>query len=185
MAGHTNANIINAVANGQILCTNCNALNEADSRFCMACGTPLCQVVKNAEIEEDSETQAFKQTEVKPEMPFEPVPQTEDVATMEERERTEIPFVETEITKKTVNETESVENVTLPFASVTNNTSGMTTVFPSVHSTTEETHHTSPFQPALHEINKEEVMDAVGVFAEGLPDWDIVPPQVLLRRKAK
>lgn len=39
------------------------------------------------------------------------------------------------------------------------------------------------FQMAAPE--QEEIPEEVSVFAEGLPDWDMVPPQVVVRRKRK
>lgn len=42
MDAKSRANFINSIANGQnIPCPKCNTLNEADSKFCVACGTPL------------------------------------------------------------------------------------------------------------------------------------------------
>lgn len=32
---------------------------------------------------------------------------------------------------------------------------------------------------------QEETMEATGVFAQGLPDWDLIPPQVVVRRHQK
>lgn len=34
-------------------------------------------------------------------------------------------------------------------------------------------------------LEPEEMQEEVSVFAEGLPDWDMVPPQVIVRRKNK
>ena len=34
-------------------------------------------------------------------------------------------------------------------------------------------------------LEPEELSEEVSVFAEGLPDWDMVPPQVVVRRKRK
>lgn len=42
---------------------------------------------------------------------------------------------------------------------------------------------TSAFRMAQPE--PEEEVEEVSVFAEGLPDWDVVPPQVVVRRKSK
>lgn len=42
MDAKSRANFINSVASGQkIPCSKCDALNEADSKFCEACGAPL------------------------------------------------------------------------------------------------------------------------------------------------
>ncbi|MEY8428128.1 hypothetical protein AALA00_10515 [Lachnospiraceae bacterium 46-15] len=86
MDAKSKANFINSVGGGQqVPCPGCGALNKADSRFCITCGTPMQQMTASSAAQ--------------------PVP----VAEPEE----------------------------------------------------------------------------VSVFAEGLPSWDIVPPQVVVRRKKK
>ena len=42
-------------------------------------------------------------------------------------------------------------------------------------------------KPAFQMVTPEpeELPEEVSVFAEGLPDWDMVPPQVVVRRKSK
>lgn len=45
----------------------------------------------------------------------------------------------------------------------------------------------NPSTPIFQMIQPEpeEISEEVSVFAEGLPDWDMVPPQVVVRRKKK
>ena len=46
MEAKSRANFINSVVGGKkIPCPKCNTLNEAGSRFCITCGTPLAQEV--------------------------------------------------------------------------------------------------------------------------------------------
>ena len=55
------ANFINSVASGQkIICPSCNTLNDADSSFCMTCGTKLEGAVTTTD--ESSSQPAFNST---------------------------------------------------------------------------------------------------------------------------
>lgn len=109
MDAKSRANFINSVASGQnIPCPKCNTLNEADSKFCASCGTPLEKKVESNNV------------------PFAPVKKVEEV-------------------KKVVDTKEPVKKV----------------------------------KPV--EVYKE----PESVFAEGLPAWNVEPPQVMVRRKRK
>lgn len=106
MDAKSRANFINSVASGQkIPCSKCNVLNEADSKFCEACGAPL-------EARKESNDVAF-------------APLTQAA-------------------------TETQEDATKAPAKVA-----------------------------------ETYVDDKNVFAEGLPEWNIEPPQVMVRRKRK
>ena len=109
MDAKSRANFINSIASGQnIPCPKCNTLNEADSKFCASCGTPLEKKTENTNV------------------PFAPVKKVEEE-------------------KKVVDNKEPVKKV-------------------------------APIQ---------EYEESESVFAEGLPSWDIEPPQVMVRRKRK
>lgn len=115
MDAKSKANFINSVAGGQgIPCPNCSTLNEADSKFCIACGTPLTQ--KKPENAVPFATAEPGQEPVRPK----PVPEK----------------------PKQAEQPKSAE--------------------PTVKYTEPES-----------------------VFAEGLPSWDIEPPQVVVRRKRR
>ena len=106
---NSRANFINSIAGGQkILCSKCNTLNEADSKFCASCGTPLEKKMEDNNI------------------PFAPV-------------------------KKVAEATKPVENK-------------------------EFVKRVTPIQ---------EYKEPENVFAKGLPEWNIEPPQVMVRRKRK
>lgn len=126
MDAKARANFINSVGGGQqVPCPGCGALNKADSRFCITCGTPMRQ----AAVQEQTEAPPVQEraAEAAPEMPFAPV----------KEEETKKARVEKPVTKQAE-------------------------------------------KPALVEEPEE-----ISVFAEGLPSWDIVPPQVVVRRKKK
>lgn len=40
------------------------------------------------------------------------------------------------------------------------------------------------FQPAVNAV-AEQQFEEISVFAQGLPSWDVVPPQVIVRRTRK
>lgn len=40
------------------------------------------------------------------------------------------------------------------------------------------------FQPAVNTV-AEQQSEEISVFAQGLPSWDVVPPQIIVRRKKK
>ncbi len=191
MEAKTNANIINAVANGtQVPCPNCNTMNEADSRFCMTCGTLLVPATENNKPEEQAES-LIPVTEVKQEeIPF---------ATLDSDKLAEVPFEAVGVYNKAelpFSPTNNVEqrasakpevqeeNFVTPFTPVTKKRRGV--AFASVtESLAQEPEEDIPLQPIQNEITTQEVMEAVSVFAKGLPKWDIVPPQVAVRRKKK
>ena len=191
MEAKTNANIINAVANGmQVPCPNCNTMNEADSRFCMTCGTLLVQATQNTQPEEQAEP-LIPVTEVKQaEIPF---------ATLDSDKMAEVPFEvvgannKTELPFSTTNNIETgvpektnlqADNNAAPFSPITKKRRGA--AFASIaEPLVQEPEVDIPLQPIQNEITTQEVMEAVSVFAKGLPKWDIVPPQVAVRRKKK
>lgn len=192
MEAKTNANIINAVASGmQVPCPNCNTMNEVDSRFCMTCGTPLTQPMQTIVTEEKAEP-LIPVTEVtQEEIPFASL-DSEKVAEVPfeavgVNKKTELPFLPTnnaepEVIAKPEIQTEN--NIVTPFTPVTKKRRGA--AFASISEPlVQEPEADIPLQPIQNEITTQEVMEAVSAFAEGLPKWDIVPPQVAVRRKKK
>lgn len=109
------ANFINSVVGGQkISCPNCNTLNDADSRFCITCGTPIGRA---------SDGVVSDATEAKPD----------------------------------------VDKANVPFATAKREA-------PAVP-TRQSVPQTMP------------VVEESSAFAKGLPAWDMVPPQIMVRRK--
>lgn len=153
------ANFINSVAGGQkIPCPSCNTLNKADSRFCITCGTKLGGVDQ--------------------EMPV----MTEQKITCP--------------SCKTLNDGDSLFCVACgtkldSIPSTTEASSGAAfspvTEKPIV-ANSEPSVVKKPEKKTAFKFVEPEVLDVEeppSVFAEGLPSWDIVPPQVMVRRKAK
>lgn len=109
MDAKSRANFINSVASGQNMpCPKCNTLNEANSKFCASCGTPLEKKAESSIV------------------PFASVKKTEEVKKAAD-------------TKEPVKVAKPVEGYEEP----------------------------------------------EGIFADGLPAWNIEPPQVMVRRKRK
>lgn len=154
------ANIINTVASGAgITCPNCNTMNEADSLFCFVCGTKLADVASAA---------------------FEPVAAAETATAFE-------PVASTE----TVNPFESVG------ATETTNAFEPVNVIETVKE--DEKKEVAPAFTPVNEVKAEEpevkapevvkpvnnYVEPESVFAQGLPEWSVEPPQVVVRRRKK
>lgn len=154
------ANIINTVASGAgITCPNCNTMNEADSLFCFVCGTKLADVAPAA---------------------FEPVAAAETATAFEPVETTE-----------TVNPFESVG------ATETTNAFEPVNVIETVKE--DEKKEVAPAFTPVNEVKAEEpevkapevvkpvnnYVEPESVFAQGLPEWSVEPPQVVVRRRKK
>ena len=160
MDAKSKANFINSVAGGQgIPCPNCNTLNEADPKFCIACGTPLTQkkpenVVPFATaepVQEPTPTPAAAPSQEK-----EPVPAAEP---------SQQPFPTAEPSQQQ------------PFAAAE---PSRPPVRPRpVQSRTKQAEQPKSAAPT------EKYVEPESVFAEGLPSWDIEPPQVVVRRKRR
>lgn len=150
MDAKSKANFINSVAGGQgIPCPNCNTLNEADSKFCIACGTPLTQK---------------KPENVVPFATAEPVQEpTPTPAAAPSQEKEPVPAAE--------------PSQQQPFAAAE---PSRPPVRPRpVQSRTKQAEQPKSAAPT------EKYVEPESVFAEGLPSWDIEPPQVVVRRKRR
>ena len=159
MDAKSKANFINSVAGGQgIPCPNCNTLNEADSKFCIACGTPLTQkkpenVVPFATAEPVQEPTLTPVAEPAQEPAFAATPtqEKEPAPTVASPQQ---PFATAEPTRQPVRPR-------------------------PVQPETKLAEQAKPAAPTVKYIEPE------SVFAEGLPSWDIEPPQVVVRRKRR
>lgn len=169
MDAKSKANFINSVAGGQgIPCPKCNTLNEVDSRFCIACGTPLSpKKTENtvpfaaAESSREPTLDATSSQEAPPtpvvEPPQEPVfaaAPTQEEEPIPEAASSRQPFPTAEPTRQPVRPR-------------------------PVQSRPKQAEQPKPVTPTVKYIEPE------SVFAEGLPPWDIEPPQVLVRRKRR
>ena len=166
------ANIINTVASGAgITCPNCNTMNEADSLFCFVCGTKLADVASAA-----FEPVAAAETATA----FEPVASTETVN----------PF-------ESVGATEAVNPFESVGATETTNAFEPVNVIETVKE--DEKKEVAPAFTPVNEVKAEEpevkapevvkpvnnYVEPESVFAQGLPEWSVEPPQVVVRRRKK
>lgn len=164
MDAKSRANFINSVAGDQkVPCPKCNTLNDAKSRFCIICGTPIAPAV-NAGAEGESQetklicTQCGTANENNSKF---------CIKCGAKLNHTEAGPVESE-------EPQSSEANNIPFAPISEPVKKPVpdVVKPEV----------KPVVPAAPVV---EVEEEKSVFAEGLPPWDVVPPQVVVRRKRK
>ena len=181
MNARSKADFINSVAGGMIPCPNCQKLNEPDSKFCEACGTRLLK----PEEPKPAATPAFepvKKAEPAAAPAFEPVKKVEPAETLafepvKKAEPAVAPAFEP---------VKKAEPVVAPaFEPVKK-------VEPAVAPAFEPVKKAEPaVAPALEPVKNTEVrrkevyQEPKSVFAKGLPDWDMVPPQVMVRRKKR
>ena len=167
MNARSKADFINSVAGGMIPCPNCQKLNEPDSKFCEACGTRLLK----PEEPKPAATPAFepvKKAEPVVAPAFEPVKKAEPAAA---------PAFEP-VKKVEPAETLAFEPVKKAEPAVAPAFEPVKKVEPAVAPALEPVKNT--------EVRRKEVyQEPKSVFAKGLPDWDMVPPQVMVRRKKR
>ena len=170
MDARSKANFINSVAGGQgIPCPNCNTLNEADSRFCIACGTPLSSkkpenAVPFAAAEPVQEPTPTPAAELSQEPAFAAAP-SQEKEPVPAAEPSQQPFPTAEPSQQQ------------PFAAAE---PSRPPVRPRpVQSRTKQAEQPKSAAPTVKYVEPE------SVFAEGLPSWDIEPPQVVVRRKRR
>ena len=151
------ANFINAVAGGQkIPCPTCNTLNKSDALFCISCGTKL--PVNRAKGNKE-ETMDLKEDRLQGSQRIihEPV---KGVRSMYLEEM--IPDYFRLYSKEPVSTGESDNSVRKNLQTVSEN-------------------KRQAFRPVVSADSAEE--GQISVFAQGLPAWDVVPPQIMVRRK--
>ena len=166
MDAKSKANFIISVANGQVIpCPVCGGQNTPNSKFCVSCGKALAPVES---------------------VPAEPTTNMVEV---------ENPQVE-EAVATTGEPTEQINAVESP-VDKTNDVAEelMSSVSESIEQTEEVETPSDNATPAFQTVADESVVkkdlvktvstynEPESVFADGLPAWDIVPPQVMVRRR--
>ena len=153
------ADFVNSVASGQkVPCPVCNTLNDPDGSFCIACGYSLKKEKKKSE-NSDRVICPVCQNANKRGFRFCTIcgNKLDDV----------------ESTKS--NDSVAVQPTVSPSQPVTGGQQPKTQTKPA--------RKKKAFNFVEPEI--EEYKEPVSVFAQGLPAWDIVPPQIMVRRKKK
>ncbi len=156
MDATTKANFINSVASGnEIPCPNCGANNKAGSKFCITCGTPLA--VEPVKEEAPAFAPVQEEAPAKEEAPaFTPVQE-------------EAPAKEEAPAFAPVQEEAPAKEEAPAFAPVQEQ--------PKVKEAPPEKKEVKKAAP------KSSYKEPESVFAQGLPEWDIVPPQIMVRRR--
>ena len=171
MDAKSNTNFNNSAAGGQLVfCSACGAQNTPDCRFCTSCGsklviaptgsaTPAFQPVINEAAEKPVTGQADRISTTAPATSTAPVFQRVAGGLFGAAEDPDTPVV-----------SDAPAGSAAPaFQSVDEETSGVAHK-PEHHSEGEKI---------------EKYIEPASVFADGLPPWDIVPPQVMVRRRRK
>ena len=164
MDARSKASFINAVADGQLLvCPNCQFGNPLDSRFCIKCGhqlkenKPVDTAPAFAAVEETpaaSQSPAFASVEESP-----AVSQSPAFASVEET-----PAVSQSPAFASVEETPAVSQ---------------SPAFAAVEEKAAKTK--APAFASVPVVQEEE--EPKSAFAQGLPEWSLEPPMMVVRRK--
>ena len=172
MDAKSKAEFINSVASGQeIVCGNCGTRASGRGSFCSACGAQLNKVTPEASAPENN-APAFAPVSEEPasEAAFSPVLVSEEPVSeaafspvlVSEEPVSEVPFSPVLVSEEPASE--------VPFNPVT---------------VSEAPASEEPVGAARSgkKVPESRYVEPNNVFAQGLPDWDIVPPQVMVRRR--
>ena len=167
MDAKSKANFINSVASGEkIPCPQCNALNDAGSKFCTVCGSPLTPA-QAAPTESVICAACGAANEAGSKFCIRCGGALAAEAKQAETARPEVPFARAGSEKPSGPAQPASQQPAPPFA-------------PAQQRPVPQAPEASPFTPVAAEDHEQ-----TSAFALGLPDWDIVPPQVVVRRKRK
>lgn len=193
-------------------CPNCNTLNKSDSRFCTACGTklesatpqenlqcPNCNTVNKA----DSRFCIGCGAELKKDIPVDTAPafatieeqpaeDPEPNAVAEETDEALADAVDTAPAFATVDEQPAeatepnavAEEAAEALADASDTAPAFATVEAQsvdIPETDVEVNETPKAAEPIF-LQEETADDSVSVFAQGLPEWNLEPPQVMVRR---
>lgn len=193
-------------ADNMVVCPFCNSINTAEASFCFACGGALGQF-DNAEklsesvdyppvnTSEESTPTAETVNEIindapaeeavsnnASDMPFHSIIDNSMAGTNDAavNEQSQLAFAQTTLTVE-----RSTDNAAA-FASVDNPEREKNSDYQPFNTIPQNSMKSEERQDIFSpEVASTVEPEEVSVFAQGLPDWDIVPPQVVVRRKKK
>lgn len=161
-------------------CPNCNTVNKADSRFCIGCGAELNQ---KASIDT---APAFATVKEQPAENAEPNTVDEEATEgLADATDTTPAFAAAEEQPTEDAEPNTVtEEVTEKLADATDMAPAFATVEARSEEIPEKNVEVNETSKAVEPIFVQEEIDddSVSVFAQGLPEWNLEPPQVMVRR---
>ena len=160
MDARSKASFINAVADGKLLvCPNCQFGNPLDSRFCIKCGH---QLKENKPVDTTPAFAAVEETSA--------VSQSPAFASVEETPA---------VSHASVEETPAVSQ-SPAFASVEETPAvSQSPAFAAVEEKAAKTK--APAFASVPVVQEEE--EPKSAFAQGLPEWSLEPPMMVVRRK--
>lgn len=162
MDAKSKANFINSVASRQkIPCPVCNELNEFDSRYCYMCGAQLINASANPTNDEVTSQKLTTTLEDVAKTYETEIKSESNINSAEKKDNTSTafePIKETQMVNDNIEEKRSIKNTA-----------------------------SKASKPAfdVFSVAATEEPEEVSVFAQGLPSWDLVPPQIVVRRKKK
>ena len=160
------------LGNEGVLCPNCGMTNKQGYRFCVKCGTNLATSQKP--VEEPAVTPSFST--------FEQPKPVEEPTVMPSFSAFKQPDVPEKPSKE--NPLKNIQPMESGFArydfsGTTTSTASVGTFATTFNAVKEEKMDVGDAQKILSLLDEKEK----SALAEGLPEWDIVPPQVVVRRK--
>ena len=160
------ADFVNSVASGQkVPCPVCNTLNDPDGSFCIACGHSL---KKEEKLDEAESTKSS-----------DPVTPQPAAAPAQSKAAGQQPAAPAQDVQRNMGKNAS--QVAPAFEPAKKTAAAPIRKDPPIQS--KPVRKKMAFNFAEPEV--EEYKEPVSVFAQGLPSWDVVPPQIMVRRKKK
>ena len=154
------ADFVNSVASGQkVPCPVCNTLNDPDGSFCIVCGNKL------------DEAESTKSSD--------PVTPQPAAAPAQSKAAGQQPAAPAQDVQRNMGKNAS--QVAPAFEPAKKTAAAPIRKDPPIQS--KPVRKKMAFNFAEPEV--EEYKEPVSVFAQGLPSWDVVPPQIMVRRKKK
>lgn len=190
------ADFVNSVASGQkVPCPVCNTLNDPDGSFCIACGhslkkeekkdensgTVICPVCQNANKKgfRFCTVCGNKLDEAESTKSSDPVTPQPAAAPAQSKAAGQQPAAPAQDVQRNMGKNAS--QVAPAFEPTKKTAAAPIRKDPPIQS--KPVRKKMAFNFAEPEV--EEYKEPVSVFAQGLPSWDVVPPQIMVRRKKK
>ena len=180
------ADFVNSVASGQkVPCPVCNTLNDPDGSFCIACGHSLKIGGYCTMKQPDKQGFRFctvcgnKLDEAESTKSSDPVTPQPAAAPAQSKAAGQQPAAPAQDVQRNMGKNAS--QVAPAFEPAKKTAAAPIRKDPLIQS--KPVRKKMAFNFAEPEV--EEYQEPVSVFAQGLPSWDVVPPQIMVRRKKK
>lgn len=174
MDTNKNADFINSVASGErIPCPQCGSPNRPNGKFCVYCGSTL-----NFQNEAQAEP---TQTTTKPTQSNTPLKDAFATTKTQSPAPAFAPIKSSQTEPNASAEKEKSTSPAFPCANKADKTQSHTAKSEPIKQTKNAAPAFAPVPKVTENVNKYEEPESV--FAQGLPKWDLEPPQIKVRRR--